>query len=113
MKLKKLMDKLLKRQKTQEQALLELEKKTSELLMRNAKNTANQAKITKKLASGRSIKIETLENVRKTIITGIDELQQIETDSDKKGKDDKLRLQAIKNDFNKKYPVPKKRKRKK
>ena len=45
MKLKKLMDKLLKRQKTQEQALLELEKKTSELLMRNAKNTANQAKI--------------------------------------------------------------------
>ena len=111
MKLKKLMDKLLKRQKTQEQALLELEKKTSELLMRNAKNTANQAKITEKLASGRSIKIKTLENVRQTIITGIDEVQQIETDAYKKGKDDKLRLQAIKNDFNKKYPVPKKRKK--
>lgn len=100
---------LLKRQKIQAQAMSELDAKTNELLMRNAQSTVDQAKMTARMASGSSIQIETLENAWKTITTGIDEVQQIEADAHKKREDDKLRLQAIKNDFNKKYHVPNKK----
>lgn len=100
---------LLKRQKIQADAMSELDAKTNELLMRNAQNTVNQAKMTAKMASGSSIQIETLENAWKTITTGIDEVQQIEADAHKKREDDKIRLQAIKNDFNAKYHVPDKK----
>lgn len=100
---------LLKRQKIQADAMSELDAKTNELLMRNAQNTVNQAKMTARMASGSSIQIETLENAWKTITTGIDEVQQIEADAHKKREDDKIRLQAIKNDFNAKYHVPDKK----
>ncbi|MDE6730702.1 MAG: toxic anion resistance protein [Oscillospiraceae bacterium] len=102
---------LLKRQKIQAEAMSELDAKTNELLMRNAQNTVNQAKATAKMASGSSIQIETLENAWRTITSGIDEVQQIESDAHKKREEDKLRLQAIKNDFNSKYRVPDKNKR--
>lgn len=100
---------LLKRQKIQAQAMSELDKKTNELLMRNAQNTVDQAKATARMAAGSSIQIETLENAWKTITTGIDEVKQIEADAHKKREEDKQRLQAIKNDFNSKYHVPDKR----
>ncbi|MDE5883598.1 MAG: toxic anion resistance protein [Oscillospiraceae bacterium] len=97
---------LLKRQKIQAEAMSELDAKTNELLMRNAQNTVDQAKATARMASGSSIQIETLENAWRTITSGIDEVQQIESDAHKKREEDKLRLQAIKNDFNSKYHVP-------
>lgn len=102
---------LLKRQKIQADAMSELDAKTNELLMRNAQNTVDQAKATARMASGSSIQIETLENAWKTITSGIDEVQQIESDAHKKREEDKIRLQAIKNDFNSKYHVPDKNKR--
>lgn len=100
---------LLKRQKIQAEAMSELDKKTNELLARNAQNTVEQAKATARLASGSSIQIETLENAWKTITNGIAEVQQIEVDAHKKREEDKIRLQAIKADFNKNYHVPDKR----
>ena len=87
----------------------ELDKKTNEMLMRNAQNTVDQAKATARMASGSSIQIETLENAWKTITSGIAEVQQIEVDAHKKREEDKVRLQAIKNDFNKNYHVPDKK----
>ncbi|MBR4320494.1 MAG: toxic anion resistance protein, partial [Oscillospiraceae bacterium] len=100
---------LLKRQKIQAEAMSELDKKTNELLARNAQTTVEQAKATARLASGSSIQIETLENAWKTITNGIAEVQQIEVDAHKKREEDKIRLQAIKADFNKNYHVPDKR----
>ncbi|MBR1527711.1 MAG: toxic anion resistance protein [Oscillospiraceae bacterium] len=100
---------LLKRQKIQADAMSELDKKTNEMLMRNAQNTVDQAKATARMASGSSIQIETLENAWKTITSGIAEVQQIEVDAHKKREEDKVRLQAIKNDFNKNYHVPDKK----
>ncbi|MDE5753921.1 MAG: toxic anion resistance protein [Oscillospiraceae bacterium] len=102
---------LLKRQKIQAEAMSELDAKTNELLMRNAQNTVDQAKATARMASGSSIQIETLENAWRTITSGIDEVQQIESDAHKKREEDKIRLQAIKNDFNSKYHVPDKNRR--
>ncbi|RKW31396.1 MAG: toxic anion resistance protein, partial [Lachnospiraceae bacterium] len=61
---------MLKRQKLQAEAMSALDEKTNELLLRNARNTVEQSKLTASLASGSSIKIETLETTWKTIVTG-------------------------------------------
>lgn len=97
---------LLKRQKIQAEAMSELDKKTNEMLIKNAQNTVEVSKNTARLASGSSIQIETLETTWKTITSGIDETQRIQEDARKKRIDDQKRLEAIKEDFNKKYQMP-------
>ena len=69
---------MLKRQRIQAEAMSALDAKTNEMLIRNAQNTAEQAKMTARLASGSSIKIETLEKTWQTIVSGIDETRQIQ-----------------------------------
>ncbi|MER2024578.1 MAG: toxic anion resistance protein, partial [Eubacteriales bacterium] len=64
---------LLKRQKIQAEAMSELDKKTNEMLIKNARNTAETTKMTARMVSGSSIQIETLENTWRTIMSGIDE----------------------------------------
>lgn len=100
---------LLKRQKIQAESMAALDEKTNELLIKNAKNTVEQSKLTAKMAAGSSIQIETLENTWKTIMDGINETQQIEQDARRKRLDDQKRLEIIKNDFNSKYTMPKKK----
>lgn len=100
---------LLKRQKIQAESMAALDEKTNELLIKNAKNTVEQSKLTAKMAAGSSIQIETLETTWKTIMDGINETQQIEQDARRKRLDDQKRLEVIKNDFNSKYTMPKKK----
>ncbi len=100
---------LLKRQKLQAEAMAELDKKTNEMLIKNAQNTVEVSKNTARLASGSSIQIETLENTWKTITSGIDETQRIQDEARKKRVDDQRRLEAIKEDFNRKYHMPAKK----
>ena len=52
---------MLKRQKIQADAMSALDEKTNEMLVKNAKNTVEQSKMITRMASGSSIKIETLE----------------------------------------------------
>lgn len=90
---------MLKRQKIQAESMAELDKKTNELLIKNAKNTVEQSKMTAKLASGSSIKIETLETTWRTIMNGIDETKAIQENARKQRVDDAARLQTIKQEF--------------
>lgn len=90
---------MLKRQKVQAESMAELDKKTNELLIKNAKNTVEQSKMTAKLASGSSIKIETLETTWRTIMNGIDETKTIQENARKQRVDDAARLQTIKQEF--------------
>ncbi len=99
---------LLKRQKIQAEAMSELDKKTNEMLIKNAQNTVEVSKNTAKLASGSSIQIETLETTWRTITSGIDETQRIQEEARKKRIDDQKRLEAIKEDFKKRYNMPSK-----
>lgn len=99
---------MLKRQKVQAEALSALDEKTNELLIKNARNTVEQSKMTAKMASGSSIKIETLETTWRTIMTGIEETQQIQESARTKRVEDKQRLEAIKTEFNKSYDINKK-----
>ena len=68
--------------------------------------TAEQSKMTARLASGSSIKIETLEKTWHTIVSGIDETRQIQENARKQRVEDQKRLEAIKADFNHRYHVP-------
>ena len=97
---------MLKRQKIQAQSLSALDQKTNEMLIKNATNTVEQAKLTAKLASGSSIKIETLETTWRTIVSGIDETRQIQNDAKRQRVEDQKRLQVLKEEFNKKYHMP-------
>ncbi len=98
---------LLKRQKIQAEAMSELDKKTNEMLIKNAQNTVDISKTTARLASGSSIQIETLETTWRTITNGIEETKRIQEDAKKKRIDDQARLAAIKEDFNRNYHMPK------
>ena len=90
---------LLKRQKIQAESIAELDKKTNEMLLKNAQNTVDVSKMTAKMASGSSIQIETLEKTWATITNGIEETRRIQEDARKKREEDKVRLEAIKKEF--------------
>lgn len=97
---------LLKRQRIQAEAMSALDEKTNEMLIKNARNTAEQSKMTARLASGSSVKIETLETTWRTIVNGIDETRQIQENARKKRVEDQARLENIKTEFNKVYHMP-------
>ena len=97
---------VLKRQRLQTEAMSALDAKTNEMLIRNAQNTAEQAKMTARLASGSSIKVETLEQTWRTIVSGIDETKQIQETARKQRVEDQKRLEAIKAQFDQMYHMP-------
>lgn len=90
---------LLKRQKIQAQAMQALDERTNEMLLKNARNTADQAKLTAQLASSSSIKVETLEQTWKTIVEGIEETRRIQEDASAKRTADAAKLGELKKDF--------------
>lgn len=90
---------MLKRQRVQAEAMQALDEKTNELLIKNAHNTVAQTKLTTQLASGSSIKVETLEETWKTIVEGIDETRKIQDEAKQKRKEDSVRLQQLKDDY--------------
>ena len=96
---------MLKRQRLQAEALSELDKKTNEMILKNATNTVEQAKLTAQLASGSSIKVETLEKSWRTIVDGIEETKRIQEDARRQRVEDKAKLENIKNEFYKKFGV--------
>lgn len=99
---------MLKRQRIQAEAMSALDEKTNEMLIKNARNTVEQSKMTARLASGSSIKIETLETTWRTIVNGIDETKQIQENARKKRVEDQARLENIKTEFNRMYHMPNK-----
>ena len=100
---------LLKRQRIQAESMAELDKKTNEMLIKNAQNTVEVSKTTARLASGSSIQVETLESTWRTITNGIEETKRIQEDARKKRTEDRARLEAIKEDFNRQYHMPPKK----
>ena len=93
---------MLKQQKMQSEALAALDEKTNEMLIKNAQNTMNQTIMTERLASGSSIKMETLEKTYRTIMDGIAETQKIQEDAARRRIDEKARLEQLKHDLQEK-----------
>lgn len=90
---------MLKRQRVQAEAMQALDEKTNELLIKNAHNTVAQTKLTTQLASGSSIKVETLEETWRTIVEGIDETRKIQDEAKQKRKEDSIKLQKLKDEY--------------
>ncbi len=99
---------MLKRQRIQAESMAALDAKTNEMLIKNARNTVEQSKMTARMASGSSIKIETLETTWRTIVNGIDETKAIQENARKQRIDDQKRLESIKQEFNQMYHMPNK-----
>ncbi len=100
---------MLKRQKIQAEAMSALDQRTNEMLIKNAKNTVEQAKLTTRLASGSSIKADTLETTWRTIMDGIQETQKIQEEARKQRTEDQVKLERIKQEFQEKYHMPAKK----
>ena len=90
---------MLKRQKIQAEAMSALDQRTNELLLKNAKNTMAQAKLTAQMASGSSIRADTLETTWRTIVSGIEETKKIQESAKAQRQQDQAKLEAIKQDF--------------
>lgn len=98
---------MLKRQKIQADAISALDQRTNEMLLKNARNTVEQAKLTTQLASGSSIKADTLETTWRTIMNGIDETQKIQDAARTQRAQDQAKLENIKREFMTRYNMPK------
>ena len=94
---------LLKKQRLQADAMAALDAKTNEMLLRNAQNTADQVRITTQLASGSSVKIETLEQSWRTIMEGIEDTKRIQEEAARQRSEDQIKLNGIKGEFNQKF----------
>ncbi len=90
---------MLKRQKIIADSMQALDEKTNEMLKKNAQNTVAQSKQIAAMASGSSIKVETLQETWTTIVNGIDEVQQIQNNAREKRKQDAVVLEQIKADY--------------
>ena len=73
----------------------------NEMLKKNAQNTVAQSKQIAAMASGSSIKVETLQETWTTIVNGIDEVQAIQNQAREKRKQDAVVLENIKEDYKK------------
>lgn len=100
---------MLKRQKVQAEAMAALDEKTNQMLIKNAENTVAQSKLTAAMASGSSIKIETLESTWHTIVSGIEETKQIQENARKQRQEDQVKLDRMKQEFYQKCHMPDKR----
>ena len=94
---------MLKRQKLQSDALSMLERRTNEMLLKNARNTVEQTKATARLAGTPSIQAETLEKSWKTIVGGIEETRKLQQSAQNQRHQDQVKLENIRRDFMAKY----------
>lgn len=97
---------MLKRQKIQADAISALDERTNEMLLKNARNTVDQAKLTTRMAAGSSIKADTLETTWRTIMNGIDETRKIQESTRAQRMQDQAKLEAIKQEFMTRYSTP-------
>lgn len=90
---------MLKRQKIQADAMSALDKRTNELLIKNAQNTVEQSKQITRMTNTSSVQIETLEKTWNTIVSGIDETKRIQEEAKRKREEDSKRLDVIKQQY--------------
>lgn len=90
---------MLKRQKIQADSMSALDKRTNELLIKNAQNTVEQSKQITRMTNTSSVQIETLEKTWNTIVSGIDETKRIQEEAKRKREEDSKRLNAIKQQY--------------
>ncbi|MBP0726695.1 toxic anion resistance protein [Bacillus sp. RG28] len=88
-----------KRQNLVAQSMNELDKRTNELLLRNAQTISQQSVEIAKLSGAPSVKIETMEETWNIIIKGMQETKAIEEENKVLREQGKLRLEQLQENF--------------
>ncbi|WP_028403160.1 toxic anion resistance protein [Ectobacillus panaciterrae] len=88
-----------KRQKLVADSMNELDRRTNEMLVRNAQNVSQQSVDIARLAGTSSIKIETIEQTWGIIIKGLEETKAIEDENRRNREDGKRRLEELQNNY--------------
>ncbi|MDF2035470.1 toxic anion resistance protein [Bacillus sp. CMF12] len=90
-----------KRQKLVADSMSELDRRTNEMLVRNAQNISNQSADIARLAGGPSIKIETIEESWNIIMKGMQETKSIEEENKRLREEGTRRLEQLQDNFKK------------
>jgi uncharacterized protein YaaN involved in tellurite resistance len=88
-----------KRQKLVADSMSELDRRTNEMLLRNAQNISQQSTDIARLAGAPSIKIETIEESWNTIIKGMQETKAIEEENKRLREEGTKRLEQLTQNF--------------
>lgn len=84
-----------KRQKLVADSLVELDKRTNEMLVKNAENIAQQSKDIARLSGNPSIKLETIEESWNIIKNGVEETRALEEDNKRLRMEGSKRIQEL------------------
>ena len=90
-----------KRQRLVADSMAELDKRTNEMLLKNATNIANQSKDIARLAGGPSVKLETMEQTWSIIMNGLQETKAIEDENARNREMGRKRLQELQHQYEK------------
>lgn len=90
-----------KRQKLVADSMSELDRRTNEMLVRNAQNISQQSTDIARLAGGPSIKIETIEESWNIIMKGMQETKAIEEENKRLREEGTKKLEQLQDNFKK------------
>jgi uncharacterized protein YaaN involved in tellurite resistance len=90
-----------KRQKLVADSMSELDRRTNEMLLRNAQNISQQSTNIARLAGGPSIKMETIEESWNIILKGLQETKAIEEENKRLRQEGTKRLEQLQENFKK------------
>jgi len=90
-----------KRQKLVADSMSELDRRTNEMLLKNAQNVSSQSAEIARLAGTSSIKIETIEETWNVIVKGLEETRAIEDENKRNREEGKKRLEEIQTSYQK------------
>lgn len=89
------------RQKLVADSMEELDKRTNEMLMKNAENIRRNSVNIARMASSPSIKIETIETTWQTIMEGIEETKQIQEENIRNREEGRKRIEKLQLEYEK------------
>ncbi|MFJ7732481.1 toxic anion resistance protein [Lysinibacillus sp. NPDC097231] len=91
----------LKRQKLISDSMSELDRRTNEMLVKNAENISKNSVNIARAAGSPSIKIETIETTWQTIMTGIQETKQIQAETARNREEGRKRIERLQLEYEK------------
>ena len=91
----------LKRQKLISDSMSELDRRTNEMLVRNAENISKNSVNIARSAGSPSIKIETIETTWQTIMAGIQETKQIQAETARNREEGRKRIERLQLEYEK------------
>jgi uncharacterized protein YaaN involved in tellurite resistance len=91
----------MQRQKLVSDSMAELDKRTNEMLIRNAENVRQNSVNIARQAGSPSIKIETIETTWQTIMTGIEETKQIQAETVRNRDEGRKRIEQLQLEYEK------------